>query len=200
MKRALILLLCLGLCGCATTPTAFPMKPGMIADFKINQSITIQNTGDSEVLKKWTAATIDFLSKELERKGATITSNSPIVLKVGVTRREQNAFYAYWAYKCYIFLKVETGKGYTKEFEINDVSGLSLQRACDFCITKAAAAILNDEKILNYLKQGSPSGQEGSEDSLNSNADEICKYKKLLDDGVITKEEFEQKKKQLLGL
>lgn len=33
-----------------------------------------------------------------------------------------------------------------------------------------------------------------------SGADEIAKYKKLCDDGVITKEEFEAKKKQLLGI
>jgi len=33
-----------------------------------------------------------------------------------------------------------------------------------------------------------------------SAADEIVKYKKLLDDGVITKDEFETKKKQLLGM
>ena len=33
-----------------------------------------------------------------------------------------------------------------------------------------------------------------------SNADEIKKYKELLDMGVITQEEFDAKKKQLLGL
>lgn len=33
-----------------------------------------------------------------------------------------------------------------------------------------------------------------------SNADELKKYKNLLDNGTITKEEFEAKKKQLLGL
>ena len=33
-----------------------------------------------------------------------------------------------------------------------------------------------------------------------SNADELKKYKELLDDGIITQEEFEAKKKQLLGL
>ena len=33
-----------------------------------------------------------------------------------------------------------------------------------------------------------------------SNADELKKYKGLLDSGVITQEEFEAKKKQLLGL
>lgn len=33
-----------------------------------------------------------------------------------------------------------------------------------------------------------------------SNAEEIAKYKKLLDDGIITQKEFESKKRQLLGL
>jgi len=33
-----------------------------------------------------------------------------------------------------------------------------------------------------------------------SPADELKKFKQLLDDGIISKEEFEQKKKQLLGL
>ena len=36
--------------------------------------------------------------------------------------------------------------------------------------------------------------------SLPSNADELKKYKDLLDGGVITQEEFEAKKKQLLGM
>ena len=31
-------------------------------------------------------------------------------------------------------------------------------------------------------------------------ADEILKYKELMDDGIITQEEFDAKKKQLLGL
>ena len=36
--------------------------------------------------------------------------------------------------------------------------------------------------------------------TTNSPADEIKRYKELLDDGIITNEEFEEKKKQLLGL
>jgi hypothetical protein len=34
---------------------------------------------------------------------------------------------------------------------------------------------------------------------VSSNADELRKFKQLMDDGIISKEEFEQKKKQLLG-
>ena len=33
-----------------------------------------------------------------------------------------------------------------------------------------------------------------------SNADELKKFKDLLDSGIITQEEFDEKKKQLLGL
>jgi predicted Zn-dependent peptidase len=33
-----------------------------------------------------------------------------------------------------------------------------------------------------------------------SNADELKKFKELLDSGIITQEEFDEKKKQLLGL
>ena len=38
------------------------------------------------------------------------------------------------------------------------------------------------------------------ESKVSSSADEIVKFKKLLDDGIITEEEFEAKKKQLLGI
>lgn len=45
-------------------------------------------------------------------------------------------------------------------------------------------------------------GVKPTEENNNtiSSADEILKFKKLMDDGVITQEEFEAKKKQLLGL
>ena len=36
--------------------------------------------------------------------------------------------------------------------------------------------------------------------AINNNADELKKYKELFDQGVITQEEFDAKKKQLLGL
>ena len=39
-----------------------------------------------------------------------------------------------------------------------------------------------------------------SQNTVTSSADEIVKFKKLADDGIITQEEFEAKKKQLLDL
>jgi len=46
--------------------------------------------------------------------------------------------------------------------------------------------LMSQQRMGHIINQSSP-------------ADEIRKYKELLDDGVITQEEFEQKKKQLLG-
>lgn len=50
--------------------------------------------------------------------------------------------------------------------------------------------ICNDQEVL----------KENNDENKISNADEILKYKNLLDAGAITQEEFDAKKKQLLGL
>ena len=52
----------------------------------------------------------------------------------------------------------------------------------------------------NFVKSFCDTAQKKSEkrDKVISTADELLKYKNLLDEGVITQEEFYQKKKQLL--
>ena len=57
--------------------------------------------------------------------------------------------------------------------------------------------------ISNVLleRQGKTTKQVATNDlGSGSNADELKKYKDLIDSGVITQEEFDAKKKQLLGL
>ena len=55
-------------------------------------------------------------------------------------------------------------------------------------------------KALDMAKQFSASKASEATASAYSEADELAKFKKLYDDGVITQEEFEAKKQQLLGL
>lgn len=60
---------------------------------------------------------------------------------------------------------------------------------------------MDAERCVNYLNRRireTKSYNVGSQKQLSA-ADEIRKYKALLDDGIITEEEFELKKKQLLG-
>ena len=54
-------------------------------------------------------------------------------------------------------------------------------------------------KLLIGRQQGKTEKNE-EKDAKSSNADELKKYKELLDSGIITQEEFDAKKKQLLGL
>ena len=54
--------------------------------------------------------------------------------------------------------------------------------------------------IWAVLDKQSDDDEETSENMVLNGADAIIKYKNLLDQGVITKEEFEVKKKQLLDL
>lgn len=60
-----------------------------------------------------------------------------------------------------------------------------------------AVALIND--IVEKYKNGS-SGSAGTIIQQTSQADELKKFKELLDSGVISQEEFDAKKKQLLGL
>ena len=53
--------------------------------------------------------------------------------------------------------------------------------------------------ILSVITKSTVQPDENSA-AVSSSADEIMKFKQLLDKGIITQEEFEQKKKQLLGL
>lgn len=53
---------------------------------------------------------------------------------------------------------------------------------------------------LSLIKSQNESIKVNASNSIPSSADEIFKYKELLNSGIITQDEFEAKKKQLLGL
>lgn len=63
--------------------------------------------------------------------------------------------------------------------------------------SKEVRDLINLKSVETYRQK---SNVNFSSNSNISNADEIRKYKALLDDGIITEEEFEAKKKSLLGL
>jgi hypothetical protein len=56
------------------------------------------------------------------------------------------------------------------------------------------------EAFTDALKQYTPVASAAESCAQSSSADEILKYKQLLDAGAITQEEYDAKKKQLLGL
>ena len=55
-------------------------------------------------------------------------------------------------------------------------------------------------KVINDLLKNIKSNEAKASGSVSDSADQLAKYKKLLDSGVISQEEFDAKKKQLLDL
>ena len=63
-----------------------------------------------------------------------------------------------------------------------------------------AQEILSILQIIVETNEGNSQVVSGHADNNISGADEIMKYKQLLDNGIISQEEFDAKKKQILGL
>ena len=69
-----------------------------------------------------------------------------------------------------------------------------------FLLIKNAAEIHGEIRKLLIDRQDKRAAAKASAPQSASEADELKKYKALLEEGVITQEEFDTKKKQLLGL
>lgn len=67
-------------------------------------------------------------------------------------------------------------------------------------ISSAKAVYAKAHEVLNSLRNQNNAPAQSNSLSTISDADEILKFKKLLDSGIITQDEFDKKKKQLLGL
>lgn len=69
------------------------------------------------------------------------------------------------------------------------------------CIVTGSFSDVNENFVMNTPKnQGQVNHVSSSSLNISSVADEIKKYKELLDSGVLTQEEFDKKKKELLNL
>ncbi len=79
----------------------------------------------------------------------------------------------------------------TANAELNSIVNYDI---CPKCNSRDVVEICEEE--FKELKENSPLAAAPA----ISNADELKKFKELLDMGIITQEEFDQKKKQLLGL
>ena len=90
---------------------------------------------------------------------------------------------------------------YTKNGSLEKITLISTTTQRDSALYRLSK--LNAENImamLSAMKGNTFEAESESETSSISSADEIRKYKQLLDDGIISAEEFEEKKKQLLNI
>lgn len=95
-------------------------------------------------------------------------------------------------------------KNKTKEFGLEDISNVTTDRktlkligtGIKFKITN----LKNAEELKSVIMERKKILRDKPDNANAGNADELKKYKDLLDSGVISQEEFDAKKKQLLGL
>lgn len=87
------------------------------------------------------------------------------------------------------------GLGWLKSIKITTASG-----KISFLLIKNRDKMYDTISNLIVERQNKETKAETVIKQETSNADELKKYKDLLDSGIITQEEFDQKKKQLLGL
>ena len=102
------------------------------------------------------------------------------------------------------------GKKIAKEFFIRDVKTVELAKLKSLkilgnSIKYKIALVKNAEDIKNYIMDRIPvstpaPAPAATPANQDFTAENLMKFKELLDQGVITEEEFEAKKKQLLGL
>lgn len=170
-RSLIVFILLILFSGCTRhyVPSQYPLKPGMVPDFSGSQAVTIVNAqtsagkgGNEELLgsigactwmgdlQKWTDTAVGLLKTELEKRGFNVTEGQHRELRLAITRA--NVYQGAFQIRCILYLKVETGDGYTNEFVGNNASGWTLYRACDGAITRAVGAMLNDDTILAYLK------------------------------------------------
>ena len=106
-----------------------------------------------------------------------------------------------------VFITPENSSNYYCGSNLQDLADMNKIAFCSGMFSYATAnkyvdsllleirTVMNEYKSIVSQNVGSTTATQKT-----SEADEIKKYKELLDEGIITKEEFDRKKKQILGL
>lgn len=166
-KIVTVITILIGFVGCAQhlVIEQYPMKPGMVPEFSGNQPVALVNAqantdnvnAGSASMVKYTANThqvtetaIQVLETELEKRNIDTSEDADKQLRLAV--QDATIVYGFGTYRCILHLKAETGDGYNGNFEGNNVSPHNPERACGGSVLRAVAAMLNDDKILAYLR------------------------------------------------
>ncbi|MDY6973938.1 MAG: thrombospondin type 3 repeat-containing protein [Thermodesulfobacteriota bacterium] len=99
-------------------------------------------------LHMWTDTALGVLETELDKRGVTVTKGAPKILKLSITRA--CLFWAFHDVGCPLNLRVQTGDGYIRDFEVSNRS-IDLYDSCDGAVTRAVASMFDDDNIRSYL-------------------------------------------------
>ena len=145
-------------------PKQIPIKPGTVLKPEFNVVCTvniINNQTNAEKiligeythkwwgnLRMWTDTATGLLRSELEKRDVIVIEESPKILKLSITHAR--LFWGFTTVGCTLNLRVETGDAYIVNLE-ETVESTELYDSCDSAVTKAVAAMFNDQNIWDYL-------------------------------------------------
>lgn len=160
--------------GCAYhyRATMYPVPTGTVQEFSGANTVSIKNfceqkkpflmesaLGDRYYadLVQATDIAVQVLEDELVKRGFQTAEQGQKEIKLAIESiTYSRTYYVYfYTFRATTTLLVETGDGSKRRFNGYNVGGdMSLPwRSCDGSITKAVAAMLNDENIIRYLTE-----------------------------------------------
>lgn len=202
--------------GCAPSKEYFrliSLKPNMVNQFKSSAEVTLVNGQPNKVhvpvvgaekmlidLNYTTENTIGLLAHELKRKGVTIVDDADKKITVTLEKivlREVPPHIP----DCFMTYNIKAGDDISKKIIEHNVS-LDWNAACSFTPAKAVAAILNDDEIRAYIddKPYVPVSKRKNITTGGASAKErLQKLKELLDQGLISRGDYNKKKDAILN-
>lgn len=138
----------------------------------------------------------------------TEPNNENLKVNIGLDTKKKNAGVIVLTNKRIFFLSSILGKTISKQIKIQDIQSVDYKTTLSLAtirikgitemIVIEATKKTAEEMIRKISDLQSNSNSEKTSLGSISQADELLKFKKLLDEGIITQEEFERKKQQLL--
>lgn len=154
-------------CSSTRVPEAMEIRPDQVPDFTITGTLFVKNIqADSQQtdfgkigvvqvkgdLRSWTDTAVKVLTSELTRRGAKIGEEAVTGLSLSVDQVDMGVAGLQYAGtpQGKVVISVQTENGYNSAFT-GEYKSLVAYKVGDGAITVAIEAMLNDEKIREYL-------------------------------------------------
>lgn len=91
------------------------------------------------------------LAIELSKRGIEVEDNAPKSIRINLSnaRLERGLF----RIRAHFDIDIEAGNGYSREFAISQSTALTVPRAYNAAVARAVTEILNDRKVIFYLRE-----------------------------------------------
>lgn len=99
-------------------------------------------------LQKWTDVAIEISEREISKRGMNVTEHASKKLMLSIV--SANTTSGGWAFRSRVVLNVVAGNGYNQYYP-GDEGSLTLDSSANAAFMMAIGAMLNDEKIQDYL-------------------------------------------------